>query len=54
VDILLAEAVPIEQRRPDIPAGLAEIVNKALDKVPARRFPDVASFHQALSAYMHI
>jgi serine/threonine-protein kinase len=51
INILLSEPVPIEQRRPDVPAGLARIIHTALAKNPRDRFPDVAAFREALSAY---
>jgi len=51
INILLSEPVPIEQRRADIPAGLAGIIHTALAKRPQDRFPDVAAFRKALSAY---
>ncbi len=51
INILLSEPVPIGQRRPDIPAGLAQIVHTALAKDPRDRFADVAAFREALLAY---
>ncbi len=46
--ILLAEPVPIQQRRDDIPDGLAAVIHRALSKDPADRFESVSSFRDAL------
>ena len=39
---------PIESERPDVSPALAEVVRRALEKDPARRFPDAASMSAAL------
>jgi serine/threonine-protein kinase len=45
------EPVPsLNQTAPEVPAGLARVVERALAKDPAERFPDAASMRQALSA----
>lgn len=41
-------AVPIQERRADIPASLAEVIHKGLEREPERRFPDVSAFRTAL------
>ncbi len=49
--ILLADPVPIEQRRADIPSALGRFIHKALAKRPEDRFADVAAFRAAISAF---
>jgi serine/threonine-protein kinase len=46
--ILQDDPVPVRDRRPDLPAGLAEAVDRALSREPADRFPDVKALRQAL------
>jgi len=46
--ILLEDPVPILQRRPDLPAGLAEIIHRALARDPKNRFRDVWTMRAAL------
>jgi len=46
--ILLDPPVPIRERRLDIPDALALVIHHALEKDPAARFPDAASFRDAL------
>jgi serine/threonine-protein kinase len=48
--ILSEEPVPIQSRRPEIPAELAEVVHRALAKAPDGRFADVRTMRQALLA----
>ena len=48
VKILFDPAVPIQDRRSDIPTALARVIHQALDKKPTARFSDAASFHDAL------
>jgi serine/threonine-protein kinase len=40
--------VPIRRRRPGVPAGLAEVIHRALAREPADRFADVSAFSTAL------
>ena len=46
--ILLDDPVPIHDRRPDIPAALARVTHRALQKDPTARFPDATTFRDAL------
>jgi serine/threonine protein kinase len=38
----------IQKRRPDVPARLADAVNKALSRTPSQRFASIAEFRQAI------
>jgi serine/threonine-protein kinase len=49
--ILNDDPVPVRQRRPDLPAGLAEATDRALRRDPAKRFADVASLRRALERF---
>ena len=40
---------PLLQTRPDLPANLAAAIERSLSKAPADRWPDAASFRDALS-----
>jgi serine/threonine-protein kinase len=40
--------VPIRQRRPDLPEGLADVIERALARDPAQRFADVKEMRLAL------
>jgi serine/threonine-protein kinase len=46
--VLQHDPVPIRERRPELPAALAQAIHRALSRRPADRFPDVQAFHQAL------
>ncbi|MFN4261892.1 MAG: protein kinase domain-containing protein [Gemmataceae bacterium] len=46
--LLREEPVPLLTRRPDLPTGLAQAVQKALSRKPERRFADVTAFQAAL------
>jgi len=48
VKILFDPPAPIQSRGPDVPDALARVIHRAIEKKPADRFPDVASFRQAL------
>ncbi|NQT13540.1 MAG: serine/threonine protein kinase, partial [Planctomycetes bacterium] len=48
VKILFDPPVPIQTRRPDVPDALAQAIHRAIEKKPADRFPNAASFRQAL------
>ena len=45
------DAPPPTRYRPDLPAGLVAVVMRALERDPARRFPDAGSFGEALRAW---
>jgi serine/threonine-protein kinase len=40
--------VPLRERRPDVPEGLAAAIHKAMSRTPGQRFKNVAEFRQAL------
>jgi hypothetical protein len=42
--------VPLQQRRVDIPDGLAAVLERALARSPQQRYPSVAAFREALAA----
>jgi serine/threonine-protein kinase len=46
--IMQRDPVPIRQRRPDLPDGLAAAVHRALAREPGARFPDVQALRRAL------
>lgn len=48
--VLHQEPIPILQRRPDLPAALAQTVHRALAKDPHQRFADARAFRLALMA----
>lgn len=49
---LLEEApVPIEERRADVPAGLAAVLKKCLARDPNERYPTAAALRQALRPF---
>jgi len=50
--VLYEPMVPIRQRRPDVPAELESIVNKALAHERDERYPDCRSFHQDLERFI--
>ena len=52
--ILLNDPVPIHHRHPDIPAALAQTIHRALEKDPTARFPDAATFRNALLCFASI
>jgi serine/threonine-protein kinase len=47
---LTAAPAPIRQLRPEIPVGVAAVVDKLLAKAPETRFPSAAAFIRALDA----
>ncbi|MBI3406747.1 MAG: protein kinase [Planctomycetes bacterium] len=49
--ILRQTAVRIHERRPDIPDSVATVLHKALSRNPTNRYPDVASFRNALMEF---
>jgi serine/threonine-protein kinase len=46
--VLTEDPVPILQRRPDLPPGLAAVIHKALQRDPQDRYPDVRALRQEL------
>jgi eukaryotic-like serine/threonine-protein kinase len=50
--ILEEEPVPIRDRRPDIPKGLADVIHRALRKEPQQRFSDARAMRQALRPFL--
>ena len=50
--VLYEPMVPIRQRRPDVPAELETIVNKALAHDRDERYPDCRTFHQDLERFI--
>jgi serine/threonine-protein kinase len=49
--ILEHDAVPIRERRKEIPEGLAQVIHRALAREPRERWPEVAAFGEALRPY---
>jgi serine/threonine-protein kinase len=49
--ILQEKPVPILERRPDLPAGLANVIHRALAREPEERFPEIRALRQALLRY---
>jgi serine/threonine-protein kinase len=49
--ILNNDPVPIGDRRPDLPAPLAQIIHRALARTPQRRFADVGTLRKVLEPY---
>ena len=53
VDQVLSNApVPIRKRRPDLPRDLANVIHRALEQKPERRYPSVAHFRRALRPFV--
>lgn len=46
--LLRRQHVPLRERRPDVPPGLADVIHKALSRSPSLRFTDMAEFRAAL------
>ena len=46
------EPIPLEERCPDVPAGLAFVVSKMMAKHPAERFQTAAEVAEALAPYV--
>jgi serine/threonine-protein kinase len=51
VHVATEPPVPIADRRPDLPAGLANVIHKALSREPGDRFPDIAAFRAELRKF---
>jgi eukaryotic-like serine/threonine-protein kinase len=50
--VLEGEPVPIRERRPELPAELAQVIHRALERTPADRFADVVDFAYALRPFI--
>jgi serine/threonine protein kinase len=46
--LLRQQVVPLRERRPEVPAALAEVIHKAMSRTPAHRYKNVSEFRQAL------
>jgi serine/threonine-protein kinase len=52
IRMLLEESpIPIRDRRPDVPEGLADVVRKCLARDPKERYPDAGSMRNALKPF---
>jgi serine/threonine-protein kinase len=51
LQVLEAKLVPITERRPDIPPGLAQAIHRALKPRPDERFADVHEFARAIKPF---
>jgi serine/threonine-protein kinase len=49
--VIFEDPIPIQARRPDLPAPLARAIHRALAKQPEERFDDMAGFHSALMPF---
>jgi len=49
--ILLDPPVPVNERRAEIPEGLAQVIHRALQKEPSQRFENTKTFRSALVPY---
>jgi len=49
--IVTTAPVPIAERKPDIPAQLAEVIHKALSREPEERYPDALAFRLELKRF---
>jgi hypothetical protein len=49
--VLESDPAPILDRRPDLPAGLSEVIHRALARDPAARFADAKAFRDALRPF---
>jgi serine/threonine-protein kinase len=46
--LLRQQVVPLRERRPDVPAAIAEVIHKGMARAPAQRFRNVVEFRGAL------
>ena len=46
--LLRQQAVPLRDRRPEVPAAVADVIHKAMARTPAQRYPSVMEFREAL------
>jgi len=49
--VLSAAPVPIRKRRADLPRELADVIHRALEQEPERRYPSVSHFRRALRPF---
>jgi serine/threonine-protein kinase len=49
--VLEGEAIPIRERRPELPDELGRVIHRALDRDPARRFASCSEFAAALRPF---
>lgn len=49
--VVSATPVPIIERRQDLPAGLADVIHKALSREPEDRYPDVMALRKELTRF---
>jgi eukaryotic-like serine/threonine-protein kinase len=49
--LVTAAPVPINERQPNIPAKLAEVIHKALSREPEDRYPNVLAFRRELKRF---
>ena len=55
IKMLLEEhPIPILDRRPDVPAGLAAVVGKCLSRDPEQRYPDATAMRRALKPFCNL
>jgi serine/threonine-protein kinase len=52
LQVLESKLIPIRERRPSIPEGLARAIHKALHPVPTDRFADVHEFSKAIKPFV--
>ena len=46
--LLKQQAVPLRERRPEVPEAMADVIHKAMSRTPAHRYKSVVEFRQAL------
>jgi serine/threonine-protein kinase len=52
IRMLLEETpIPIRERRPDVPKGLADVISQCLAREPKERYPDAATMRSALKPF---
>jgi serine/threonine-protein kinase len=52
IRMLLEESpIPIRERRPDVPRGLADVISKCLARDPKERYPDAATMRSAIKPF---
>ena len=49
--LVTAEPMPVTDRRPDVPADLAEVIHRAMSREPGERYPDVTAFRTELKHF---
>jgi serine/threonine-protein kinase len=49
--VLHEDARPIDELRPDVPDGLADVIHRALDRDPDSRYPDAQAMRRALAPW---